>query len=66
MQPEFGIEGRERRFKEGQVIDLPATLDDASGVRWCVEWVEVSTLDDRAIGERAFIPGFLELDGKAR
>jgi len=62
MQPEFGIEGRERRFKEGQVIDLPATLDDASGVRRRVEWIEVSTFDDRAIGERVFIPGLCELD----
>jgi hypothetical protein len=51
------------RFKAGQVIILPETIKDAGGVCWRVDgWCEVSTFDDRAIGERVFIPGLCELD----
>ena len=54
---EFGIEGRDRRFKRGQLIELPDTIDDSDGVTWTVEWVEVTTLDDQALGNRVFTLG---------
>lgn len=61
MYPEFEFEGRERRFRAGQVIDLPDVLRATDGTLWHPDWLEVSTLDDRAIGERVFIPGLCEL-----
>lgn len=59
MNPDFGIEARERRFKRGQVIDLPATIE-TNGAIYEVDWVEVSTLDDRAIGDRVFMVGLCD------